>query len=141
MTRQLLKQALAALEGCYGHTTSGGVNRCRAILAIRDGLEKPEQTPVAWLFPLETQVGQRLQISYIPKVNPDAFPVYRAPVNCKYPTCHSADYQQALAADVADQIFGSVPRCRTHPDAPRGFIAQPGIDGVVRFPVTDWSAA
>ncbi len=106
MTRQLLKQALDALEGCYGHTTSDGINRSRAIQAIREALAQPKQEPVAWLFQLNTPVGQRLQISYTPRVNPESFPVYRAPVNCKYPTCHSVDYQQALATDVADQIFG-----------------------------------
>jgi len=61
---------------------------------IRAELAKPEQEPVAWLFPLDTPVGQRLQISYIPRVNPESFPVYRAPVefgctsNCD--TCRHA---------------------------------------------------
>ena len=78
----------------------------KVINEIRTELSKPEQEPVAWLFPMATPVGQRLQISYSHSSNPDAFPVYREPVNCKYPTCHSVDYQQALATDVADQIFG-----------------------------------
>ena len=79
-------------------------NRLKA--AIEELAILKNQEPVAWLFPMATPVGQRLQISYTPRVNPESFPVYRAPVNCKYPTCHSVDYQQALATDVADQIFG-----------------------------------
>ena len=102
MSRELLKHALDALDRGYADAYLD----MKVADSIRAELAKPEQTPVAWLFQLNTPVGQRLQISYTPRVNHESLPVYRAPVNCKYPTCHSVDYQQALATDVADQIFG-----------------------------------
>jgi|GEM_PF-5975831 len=40
----IIKLALKALEGCYGHTTGDGVKRTRAITAIRSALaEQPAQ--------------------------------------------------------------------------------------------------
>ena len=38
-TENLLRQALEALEGCYGHKTADGVRRTRAIVAIKEYLK------------------------------------------------------------------------------------------------------
>ena len=53
--RSALKLALEALRGCYGYTTGDGVNRTRAITAIREalaeessGTEQPTHSEAYW---------------------------------------------------------------------------------------------
>jgi hypothetical protein len=97
---------------------------------------KLAQKPIAHLWWVDTPAGKRLEVSRFPNQNDAAFPVYAAPPRdpaCKWPTCHSVEYQQALVDDVAGQLVHCIP-------APRGFIQQPSIDGTMRIP-TDWSAA
>ena len=52
-------------------------NHKEVIRAVREELDKPAPIPVAYLFAMPTPAGPRIQISYSPHANPDAFPVYR----------------------------------------------------------------
>jgi hypothetical protein len=78
--------------------------------ALRAELETQE--PIAYLWWVDTPVWKRLEVSRFPNQNDAAFPVYASPPRdpaCKCPTCHSVEYQQALADDVAGQLVGKEP--------------------------------
>jgi len=169
--KTLLKQARDALTANVLGTSGRMPKTHAAIAAIEAELAKPDQQPVAWMVKRDSKYADHYgkvtefyetepsQDRWIKEAKAQITPLYAAPTDCKWPTCHSQQYQQALATEVADQIIGKpdtrpfdevhpanpAAKCKCehwqycaecHPTAftpaPRVFIAQPIIDGVVQ---------
>lgn len=121
--KKLLQQALDALENSYPtptyqeSTSSMFEMRRKAIAALKAELAKPEPKVVAWQ---ERQEGKHKFGAWY-HCSPRSFsaprekdcagikyqwrPLYAAPTepNCKFPTCHSQEYQDKLVQEILGQ--------------------------------------
>ncbi len=131
MNRELLKQVLDALKLAVLRSEKIiDKEYDAAIAALQAELAKPEPKPVGYVYWNKGHADGALDNQ---NLKPGT-PLYAAPTepNCRFPTCHSQEFQSRLADEVASELI-------THIPAPRGFIAQPSIDGVVRTSTTNCS--
>jgi len=126
--KTLLKQARDALTANVLGTSGRMPKTHAAIAAIEAELAKPDQQPVAWMVKRDSKYADHYgkvtefyetepsQDRWIKEAKAQITPLYAAPTDCKWPTCHSQQYQQALATEVSDQIVG-----KTRPPTPTGW--------------------
>lgn len=110
MNRALLQQCLEAFRAANRAVSAEHVSLLTeaAYLAVKAELEKPEPEPVAYMltkriFGLggetwDTTEYRDYQWEY------DCVPLYAAPIepNCKFPTCHSQEYQDKLVQEILE---------------------------------------
>ena len=136
MSRAILQQALDALKdvaqtlawqqwGAHlGYTdnvssTSDAVHIAKtAISALEAELAKPDPEPVGYVY---WNKGHAEGAMDTQNLKPGT-PLYAAPTesNCRFPTCHSQEFQTNLANDVASELVTGTNNCSRHPDAPHG---------------------
>ena len=105
MNKALIERTLTAMERGYMHQEHA--EYCSIMEALKAELEKPEPEPVGHQF--QSRDGNWCEI-----VNQQHYeatladgswpirPVYAAPTepNCKFPTCHSQEYQDKLVQEI-----------------------------------------
>ena len=104
MNRALLQQALDALQVATTPLARERQEVLRCIEALRAELAKPDPEPVAYWFPKAEQFCVA-----DPRGRPFAKvfePLYASPVepNCKFPTCHSQEYQAKLVEEIEKEM-------------------------------------
>ena len=126
--KELMQQALNALEGLLGDEEDGGVADWRLRIAghvvnadLRSRLEQPEDEPAAYrvYFPDDQRQEYCDELDDLcedlTNCRHEITPLYAAaPVSaaCNWPSCKSEEYQKALAIDVGDAIIGKAPHDR-----------------------------
>lgn len=125
MNKPLLKQALDALlaSRCYvdveGSDAELDVHR-DVIAALDAELAKPDPEPVAWIMDHASWSLPIVQIAEPTSLGLRSImrPLYAAPTepNCRFPTCHSQEFQDKLADEVASELVtgkGCLSNCDT----------------------------
>lgn len=105
MSRELLEQALDALEQCTYDEEGYLLNpdNEEVIEALRAELAKPEPEPVAYWIPKADQFC----VAKTDRPFAKAWePLYAAPTepNCRFPICHSQEYQDKLVQEILEDL-------------------------------------
>ena len=116
MNRALLQQALDELRNASPDTDYGDEwqKHIAAIEALKVELAKPKPEPVAYMlttrnFGLGGETWDTTEYRDYPWAY-DCVPLYAAPTepNCKFPVCHSQEYQDKLVQEILDEPYGYV---------------------------------
>ena len=107
--RELMQQALEALE----NTTPTGFNMesdkrfYAAIAALRERLAKPEQEPVAWVWPTDWELSPEDAFSWVQTAH-HTIPLYTAPPRREWVGLTEEEIKELCAANGWDSSWQSM---------------------------------
>ena len=113
MNRALIERTLAAMDkGYMGHHHA---EYAAVMEALRQELEKPEPEPYGWTVSGTSHIYTH-SLAFAAaeadakRAGGTAIPLYAAPTepNCKFPTCHSQEYQDKLVQEILEPTDGYV---------------------------------
>ena len=112
MNRALIERTIAAMDkGYMGHNHA---EYAAVMTTLKAELAKPEPEPAAYMlttrnFGLGGETWDTTEYRDYPW-DSDCVPLYAAPTepHCKFPTCHSQEYQNKLVQEILDEPYGYV---------------------------------
>ena len=105
MNHALAQQCLEALAR-LSENNQVEFSDIELIEALRAELAKPETEPYAWMFWKNNELLWPDKVEHkTPCKAAGYIPLYVAPTepNCRFPTCHSQEYQEKLAEDIVKE--------------------------------------